>query len=570
MLTAVVHPSFMTSTVVPSALLLVALAQPLSGASLTRNITRFVGYNVVNLQSGNFTDPRYTEGSAALNAGVLRYPGGNLADWWDWRTGWCVKETECAGCPASLPSVPKKPGGCKNKPRQYFLDEFVLALRATNARPVMMMNMLTANLTDQLEYLRAARSAGALPAGAFVELGGEFYWGKFTCKFENATVYANVAKEWATAVKVEFPDVQVMAIAGFSTADADPKDRGYQWNGLLYAALAPDDDVDGVTLHPYLHLGDDKRDNDPLQPLVPARTKGDGPTGWTPNATVQQAMVDLLRTEKGLEALMGIPFFAATLAEASNVATRAKLPSHLSMLITEWNVMERSGPIKLSWAHALMTASMTYNLIGIKQVVGVCMHVLLNGWGWGALYETTSDFVPTGTPPPGSGNTADAPKNGGCLIAPCLSLKTQPYGLTAVGTALSAIGGAMAGATMATKVAFPDAPVMQHGALPYGLPGNVAYPSLLGWKFHAPHVPANISLLNLGPIALSAASMVDAAHVRAWTVWTSPGGSDDLASWASTATPVRVNSSTQTGTLPLLPPYSIATLMLKEVQAGRV
>ena len=46
------------------------------------------GFNVVNLQSGNFSaDAAYTHATAALlHSGALRYPGGNLADWWDWRS----------------------------------------------------------------------------------------------------------------------------------------------------------------------------------------------------------------------------------------------------------------------------------------------------------------------------------------------------------------------------------------------------------------------------------------------------------------------------------------------------
>jgi hypothetical protein len=58
--------------------------RPIDGA-------HFLGFNVVNLQSGNFsTDSAYVRTTAAqLHAGTLRYPGGNLGDWWDWKTGWC-------------------------------------------------------------------------------------------------------------------------------------------------------------------------------------------------------------------------------------------------------------------------------------------------------------------------------------------------------------------------------------------------------------------------------------------------------------------------------------------------
>ena len=95
---------------------------------------QFLGYNVVNLQSGNFsTNPSYVDSTAALTPGTLRYPGGNLADWWDWRTGWCLRNL-------SVPSSPQATNPCyagrsgRPKPRRpYPLHEFAAALSKTCA-----------------------------------------------------------------------------------------------------------------------------------------------------------------------------------------------------------------------------------------------------------------------------------------------------------------------------------------------------------------------------------------------------------------------------------------------------
>ena len=114
--------------------------------------------------------------------------------------------------------------------------------------------------------------------------------------------------------------------------------------------------------------------------------------------------------------------------------------------------MERSGPIKLSWAHALFVLATMYNFLAVPQLDAVLLHVLLNGWGWGALYETTDDFVPTGTPPAGSSPTAVSPSSGGCLVPECTGLKTTPYAPTAVGAVLAALSMAMATASSATQV----------------------------------------------------------------------------------------------------------------------
>ena len=37
--------------------------------------------------------------------------------------------------------------------------------------------------------------------------------------------------------------------------------------------------------------------------------------------------------------------------------------------------MERAGPVKLSWAHALLVAAMAMNLLAIPQMDAVLLHV---------------------------------------------------------------------------------------------------------------------------------------------------------------------------------------------------
>ena len=139
----------------------------------------FLGYNVVNLQSGNFSgDAAYVASTAGLlHAGVLRYPGGNLADWWDWKTGWCVAQPKVGCCPQLKNPCTKMVE--RGIIRVYRHEEFMLALDASGANAVLMMNMLTLTLADQMAYLEHAKSIGALRHGTYIELGGEFYWGKY-------------------------------------------------------------------------------------------------------------------------------------------------------------------------------------------------------------------------------------------------------------------------------------------------------------------------------------------------------------------------------------------------------
>ena len=121
------------------------------------------------------TRPSSRSGTAELLPGTLRYPGGNLGDWWDWRTGWCVTNTSVPGCTGShCPTNPCYAGRDSEKPvRHYPIEEFQTALHASGATAVILVNMWTSSLGNQLAFLQHARAIGALPPGSYIEVGGE-------------------------------------------------------------------------------------------------------------------------------------------------------------------------------------------------------------------------------------------------------------------------------------------------------------------------------------------------------------------------------------------------------------
>jgi hypothetical protein len=126
-----------------------------SGA--TRSLTPFfLGYNNVPFLSPSWTNPEVVKVATQLKPGTLRSPGGTVANYWDWQTGWFV------------------PGAPFNSPRSpYGLPELQIAVQTTAAKPVYVLNMLTSHLDSQLNMLRTAKQMG-LPVN-FVELGNEFY-----------------------------------------------------------------------------------------------------------------------------------------------------------------------------------------------------------------------------------------------------------------------------------------------------------------------------------------------------------------------------------------------------------
>ena len=70
-----------------------------------------LGVNVNFVREGSWTDANLTNATRSLlaGAGVIRYPGGNCANVWDWRRGWCLdKHSGASEACKGLPAAPYK------------------------------------------------------------------------------------------------------------------------------------------------------------------------------------------------------------------------------------------------------------------------------------------------------------------------------------------------------------------------------------------------------------------------------------------------------------------------------
>jgi hypothetical protein len=126
---------------------------------------RFFGLNVVQVQpwSGSWRDKQYSSNASLhLRPGNLRYPGGTVGNYWDWKTGWFRNDINW-----SLSAV----GYYKDIPRRpYTLADFASGLRKTGATAaVLSVNILTSNISYEVAGLHAAAAMG-IPITA-VEIG---------------------------------------------------------------------------------------------------------------------------------------------------------------------------------------------------------------------------------------------------------------------------------------------------------------------------------------------------------------------------------------------------------------
>lgn len=297
-----------------------------SNPGTTRQITPyFLGYNNVPSHSPSWTDPDVVRAARQLNPGTLRYPGGTVANYWDWRNGWFL-----SGAPSGFLNAPRTP---------YRLKELKIAVDATGAKPIYVLNMLTSNLNFQLEMLSTAKSMG-LPV-ELVELGNEFYLSNpddYVTKFPRGSDYGAMATRWINAIRAQFPNVKIAAVGGVP-ASSDPfsDPRKANWNQDLLSSLQG---ADALTMHPYVSVQSaaNPADVPSLENSVSSR--------WQQFESEIQA-----------------------------------LPPKMKVWITEYNFVDPKKKVFRTWADGVLAAEMSLNFLQENRIELICFYDMIGKTG---------------------------------------------------------------------------------------------------------------------------------------------------------------------------------------------
>jgi hypothetical protein len=340
----------------PSARASVAPAgEELAPAGSARPLADTIGTNGRNTVGPPFTDARLKRALVELGPQSFRFPGGTIAQYWDWRRGWF----QTGYYPTLAP-----------------VDDSLSTLRevveATGAAPIYVLNMLTtggrlatagevpALVTDQIQMLEAARAA-KLPV-RYIELGNEFYLtgearsadngpaaGRdYDKRFPTPHDYAREADRWIEAVHAAVPDAKV-AVVGAPGASSP---RAKQWNDVVLASVRG---ASAVTLHLYPELGS-----------ADARAVVDAPfVEWR---RLEEEKLPAIRAHK------------------------------LEAWITEYNLNDKTVGHRLAatWIHALATAELAVLAVSEPTVTKICrFNVLDDGqpaFGPGSIVEAGGRF----------------------------------------------------------------------------------------------------------------------------------------------------------------------------------
>lgn len=401
----------------------------------------FIGYNGGGQRELPWNDPTLRQNIQRLAPGNLRYPGGTIANYWDWRLG---------GVDPTIDPAMLKPWvhRMQTAERRRTLEQLAEGSKISGYIPIFVLNMVTRSLEQSLEDLRRAEQLGLLVR--YVELGNEFYFPPEAHPlvhelYPTAEDYAQTASEWAAAIKREFPNAQVAALGAGVFAEVD-LERRRTWNQRIAPHL---EHIDALTLHFYIPAG-----------VAESTRYGEGQ--WA-SPELQQRQYEQLQQPGAIARMLAEPIRAWAEFRA-NTHVPAKYP----IWLTEYAMFDRIGPVRGIWAHALFMARCLDTLLADEQVTLTSYHNLYGGPVFTAI-QPPENFTFDGLTPQ--------------------QIVGQTYALTAAGQTLTLFAQAANGHIQATPLELNPTVEMSFDDI------EQPAPAVSGWRFTG-GAAASIVLVN--------------------------------------------------------------------------
>jgi hypothetical protein len=367
----------------------------------------------------------------------LRFPGGIVANYYDWTTGDMITPDE---------PHPHHTIDVEN----YRMAQLLTAYQTTGVEPVFVLNLVTSHriagyasaLESQLAMLRHAQQIG-LPVDR-IELGNELYspmydeqtysLGEVNMRgFLDAADYYSTASNWATQIKAEFPAAKIAPVdTVIRSSDVANLNRKYFWNRDLNAMDLSA--FDALVRHDYSAAG----------LLDPQNASGS-------LEELQQQQWELFLAPGGPDKVIGTAF-----SYMDDIAQNTQQTDGMPTWITEFNLMDKVGPVARTWSQALFSAAMLYNMFDDPSIELISSHSF-HGHKFGAVFFEDDEFPYM-------------------RIDLGYSLATTPGELSANGLFLSTVNGAVASMTQLAPLNFGQVPVV--GELDADV---VDHPALVGY-----------------------------------------------------------------------------------------
>ncbi|MFN5323651.1 MAG: hypothetical protein ACK5C5_01920 [Bacteroidota bacterium] len=383
----------------------------------------YFGFNAQQIRGPALGDADFVKSIQGLHPNLLRYPGGTVASYWDWKAGWFKDE------------IPLKKDWREIRKAPIRLEDLKFACDSTKAVPLFVLNMCTSDLPYQMDFLKQARKKG-LPV-SYVELDNEVYLSEtiYTDRFASGEAYAKECNLWIDAIRKEFPNVRI-AVVGYSSKESDIRkekqglSRALNWNREVLANIVG---ADAMTFHLYGGNG-----------LSFLKNPGDISGDEDKEPLEYQAIFD---RGNGADVILGLPFSRWKNAQAYDLKP---LPNGMNAWITEYNMFERDGVVAGTWLHGLYALTQAVTMLQSSKVEISCFHNLSSSAQFGAIFNSTQGFIKSVNQKP-----------------------TKMHGYSASGYALSTLGRLLDEAESIAMVSF------ENGTPIIGARGQ-EYPSVFG------------------------------------------------------------------------------------------
>jgi len=291
------------------------------------------GLNGNTIRGPSWVDTTFNDSVKTMFPSVIRYPGGNVSNYWNWNSGWFysqdVLDTVFNDTVYTMPNGWDNLNQIDIKPIRF--NE---ALNQINADGIYVLNMMSSSLSDQLFELE-----NAIDSGLFinrVELGSEFnHNNPFSeIKFPTAGDYAREANIWIDSIKNIMPNTKIGVVAGNRGPDFS---RAWRWNDSICDIV---NDADALIWHLYIYLHDD----------------------------------DTLFTNKQV---LGYPFYKVPKYEQwRGFQDSISSIQDYNIWVTEYNLFDKTTDKRFAntWAHTLILAGMNDQLLQNQLIEIMIQH----------------------------------------------------------------------------------------------------------------------------------------------------------------------------------------------------
>ncbi len=208
------------------------------------------GLNGNTIRGPSWVNTTFNDSVKTMFPKLLRYPGGNVSNYWNWNQGWFyfqdVLDTVFTDTIYTMPNAWINLNPIDIKPVRF--NE---ALNQINADGIYVLNMMSSSLSNQLFELENAIDSGLVINR--IELGSEFnHDNPFSeIKFPTAGDYAREVNTWIESIRNIIPSTKIGVVAGNRGPDFS---RAWKWNDSICDIV---NDADALIWHLYLYLQDD-------------------------------------------------------------------------------------------------------------------------------------------------------------------------------------------------------------------------------------------------------------------------------------------------------------------------